>query len=141
MCQGINYYYNISLIGTGSIIYDFDGGLRYQLDLIPSTKEEKGSCKPPAAKPLTLTVDDLADVQNKVWEGRAKWYNIGLALKLTSGTLDAIRANYHFVEDCFLATLKEWLSVSKLHPSWSSLATALRDKTVGLEELAEQLPK
>lgn len=76
-----------------------------------------------------------------MWEGRAKWYNIGLALKLTPGTLDAIRANHRFVEDCFSATLKEWLIVSKLHPSWSSLATALRDKTVGLQELADQLPK
>ena len=122
-----------------SIIFNFDGRLRYRLDLIRSTKEERGSRKPPTAKPLI--VDDLAEVQSKVWEGRAKWYNIGLALKLTPGTLDAIRANHRFVEDCFSATLKKWLSVSKLHPSWSSLATALRDKTVGLQELAEQLPK
>ena len=81
-------------------------------------------------------------VQSKVWEGRAKWDYIGLALKLTPGTLDAIKkTNHHVVEDCLTATLKEWLSRSKLHPSWSGLATALKDKTVGLEELAEQLPK
>ena len=98
-------------------------------------------------KPLTvedpkpLTVDDLATVQHEVWEGRAKWY-IGLALKLTPGTLDAIqKTNHHVINDCLTATLKEWLSKPELHPSWSCLSTALRDKTVGLEDIAEQLPK
>ena len=85
-----------------------------------------------------LTVDSLFMVKKMVWEGRAKWYNIGLALNLKAPTLDAIqRTHHHDVDDCFTATLKEWLS---LHPSWSDLAIALRDKTVGLENLAEQLP-
>ena len=91
--------------------------------------------------PKPLVIDDLHNVQTKVWEGRAKWYNIGLALKLTPGTLDAIRkTNHHVVDDCLIAMLKEWLSKPELNPSWSGLATALRDKTVGLEGIAEQLP-
>ena len=129
-----------------------DGGrVTLKLQSTKQIKEEEGDhAKPPAAKSLAgkplatkpgLAVHDLAEVQNKVWEGRAKWYNIGLALKLTPGTLDAIeRTKHHVVEDCFTATLKRWLSTPQLHHSWSDLATALRDKTVGLEELAEQLP-
>ena len=85
-------------------------------------------------------MDDLASVQTAVWEGRAKWYNIGLDLGLTAGTLDAIKlSNHHDADDCFTATLKEWLSRSDLRPSWSGLATSLRAPPVGLGYLAEQL--
>ena len=85
-------------------------------------------------------MNDLAFVQETVWEGRAKWYNIGLQLGLTAGTLDAIqRTNHHDTGDCFRDTLKEWLSKIDLNPSWNSLARALRAPPVGLGELAEQL--
>ena len=86
-------------------------------------------------------MDDLAHVQRAVWEGRAKWYNIGLELGLTAGTLDAIQqTNRHDTEDCFRTVLKEWLSNSELQPSWSSLARSLRAPPVGLEQLSQQLP-
>jgi hypothetical protein len=75
-----------------------------------------------------------------VWEGRSKWYNIGLELGLTAGTLDAIKqTNHHDVDDCFRATLKEWLSSSDLKPTLSSLADALKSRTVGLAQLAEDV--
>ena len=87
-----------------------------------------------------LIVDDLADVQRTLWEGRVKWYNIGLELGLTAGTLDAIQlTNKHDVDECFRVMLKEWLRKSELLPTWSSLAKALRALPVGLEQLAEQL--
>ena len=87
-------------------------------------------------------MDDLASVQKAAWEGRAKWYNIGLELDLTAGTLDAIQqTNHHVTDDCFRATLKEWLTAPdlRIRPSWRSLAVALRSKPVGLVELADQL--
>lgn len=88
-----------------------------------------------------LTVNDLASVQTAVWEGCAKWYNIGLQLGITPGRLDAIMvANQSDPDRCFTATLKEWLSKSELHPSWSSLARSLVAPPVGLGYLAEQLP-
>ena len=89
----------------------------------------------------SLTEDDLASVQRTVWDGRAKWYNIGLELGLTPGTLDAIQlANQCDPDRCFTATLKTWLRSGDLHPSWSGLARSLRAPPVGLESLAEQLP-
>lgn len=89
----------------------------------------------------SLVIDDLHDVLRKVWEGRAKWYNIGLALKLTPGTLDAIQTtNHRVVDDCLRAMLKKWLSEPELNPSWSGLATALRDITVNWSDIADQLP-
>ena len=85
-------------------------------------------------------MDDLASVQRTVWEGRAKWYNIGLELGLTAGMLDAIQqTNHDHTDHCFRATLKEWLSRADLQPSWSSLAAALRAPPVGLGNMAEQL--
>lgn len=84
-------------------------------------------------------MNDLASVQRAAWEGRAKWYNIGLELGLTAGTLDAIQqTNHDHTDNCFRATVKEWLSKSDLHPSWSVLASALKAPPVGLEQLAEQ---
>ena len=85
-------------------------------------------------------MDDLASVLRAVWEGRAKWYNIGLELGLTAGTLDAIKlANQDDPDRCIRETLKNWLGRDDLHPSWSSLARALRSPPVGLGQLAEEL--
>ena len=78
-------------------------------------------------------------VQTLLWEGRSKWYNIGLQLGLTAGDLDAIqRTNHHETEDCFTATLLKWLRTCE-RPSWSSLARSLRAAPVGLGELADQI--
>ena len=88
-----------------------------------------------------LTEADLADVQRALWEGRARWYNLGLELGLTAGTLDAIQlTNVNDVDTCFRSMLKKWLRKSELVPTWSSLARALREPPVGLEELAQRLP-
>ena len=79
-------------------------------------------------------------VQRAVWEGRARWYNIGLELGLSPGTLDAIQETNHYNTDhCFTAILKQWLSRPELHPSLRNLARALKAAPVGLEQLADQL--
>ena len=88
-----------------------------------------------------LTEADLADVQRALWDGRAKWYNLGLELGLKAGTLDAIQlTNANNVDNCFRSMLKEWLRKTELVPTWSSLARALREQPVGLGELAQRLP-
>ena len=88
-----------------------------------------------------LTEADLADVQRALWDGRAKWYNLGLELGLVPGTLDAIQqTNGNNVDNCFRSMLKEWLRKTERVPTWSSLARALREQPVGLGELAQRLP-
>ena len=75
-----------------------------------------------------------------MWEGRAKWYNLGLELGIPAGTLEAIKqTNHHVVDDCFRETVLTWLKSYELRPSWSSLARSLRAAPVGLGELADQL--
>ena len=84
-------------------------------------------------------MDDLASVLTAVWEGRAKWYYIGLELGLTTGTLNAIQKdNPHDTGMCFTNTLETWLRQSE-HPSWSDLAKSLRSPPMGLGQLAEEL--
>ena len=85
-------------------------------------------------------MDDLASVQKAVWDGRVKWYNIGLLLGLNAGDLDAIRDSERGDPDrCLTSTLKKWLFTSDLQPSWSSLADVLRAPTVGLGQLADEI--
>ena len=82
----------------------------------------------------------MASVQRAVWEGRAKWYNIGLELGLTAGALDSIKlANQGDPDYCITSILKEWLRRAELQPSRSSLASALKALPVGLGHLAVQL--
>ena len=75
-----------------------------------------------------LTLDNLSKVLNvdAVWERRSKWYNIGLNLCITPGTLDAIGCNcHHQCEDCLREVLKEWLKREEPRPTWDALQEAL----------------
>ena len=87
-----------------------------------------------------LGIHDLHKVLKATWEARAKWYNCGLALGLTAGTLDAVKkGNIGDCGDCFTEMLKEWLQKVRPPPSWRALCIALEDPSVGHDELAENL--
>ena len=87
-----------------------------------------------------LSIDDLGDVLEAVWEARAKWYNIGLKLGISVGTLDSINktANQN-PDDCITAVIKDWLKNGKPKPTWAAVAKALKSPMVGCGHLAEQL--
>ena len=85
-----------------------------------------------------LNINDLREVQKTSWDARAKWYNIGLELKIDPGTLDTIKGNNDNIDDRFRAMLTTWLKMVKSKPTWETLAEALRSPTVGYEHLAEQ---
>ena len=88
-----------------------------------------------------LGIDDLGDVVEAVWEARAKWYNIGLKLRIPPGTLDSIDMTANQNPDkCFTAVIKEWLNNDKPCPTWAAMSKALRSPMVGYGHLAEQLP-
>ena len=88
-----------------------------------------------------LTIDDLGDVLESVWEARVKWYNIGLKLGISVGTLDSIsKANNQDPDDCLTAMIKDWLKNGKPKPSWAAVAKALKSRMVGYAQLAEELP-
>jgi hypothetical protein len=78
-------------------------------------------------------------IYSNIWEARNKWFNIGLSLNLEVSDLEEIRHIYRDkMDDCFLGMLKNWLRTSP-RPTQSNLITALRERTVGFSQLAEEL--
>jgi hypothetical protein len=84
-----------------------------------------------------LTIKDLRKVLRATWEGRTKWYDIGLELDIDPETLDTIKGNNDNISDRFQAMLKTWLKMIDPRPTWEALAEALRSPIVGYEHLAE----
>ena len=70
---------------------------------------------------------------------RAKWYDIGLQLRMSVGTLDAIKEQYDNLSHCLREALKTWLKTSPSAPTWSNIVDALRSSTVGEVRLAADL--
>lgn len=86
-----------------------------------------------------LSPDDLVTVLTALLDVSADWYNIGLALGLTPGTLDAIKAPGKEHKDCLRDMLNTWLRSSSLNCSWEGLRQALRSPIVGQGWLADRL--
>ena len=70
-----------------------------------------------------------------------KWFNIGLKLGISVGTLNAIKKNNNQDPDnCLTAMLEHWLNNGRPKPSWAELVKALKSPMVGYAQLAEELP-
>ena len=70
---------------------------------------------------------------------RAKWYDIGLQLRLRVGTLDAISEQYDDPSHCLRESLKTWLKTCPSLLTWKNIVDALRCSTVGEVRLAADL--
>ena len=85
-----------------------------------------------------LTVDDLRVLMKELNDVRADWYNIGVQLGVSVGTLKAIKSqclNEPF--DCLRETLTKWLKTSLSPPTWTNVVDAL--SVVGEARLAAEL--
>ena len=87
----------------------------------------------------TLDASDLGGVYQAVWKARAKWYNIGLGLKIDQGTLDSIKGSNNDDGDQLREMLNVWLKRCQPKPAIAVLAETLRLHTVGHGRLADQL--
>ena len=85
---------------------------------------------------VTLTTDDLRKVRRLTFDACAKWESFGLELGLSPTTLDIIQKNSNDAEINFMNMLKIWL---KTKPTWDSLIAALRERTMGLPDVADQV--
>ena len=85
-----------------------------------------------------LTFDDLALLLEELLSVRAKWYHLGLQLKVRIGALDSIREQFTGPRDQLLEMLKTWLTTTD-NPSWKTLTDALRSRSVGESQLADHL--
>ena len=82
-----------------------------------------------------LTVDNLRVLTKELHNVRAKWYNIGVQLGVSVGTLKAIEKQYYDPTDCLRETLTTWLKSS--NSTWSNIVDALN--VVGEVRLAADL--
>ena len=87
-----------------------------------------------------LTLEDLSEVRGALYEARAKWYHIiGVEMKLSVGTLNAIRSEFPDMNDCNTEMCSHWLRRIDPCPSWEALTKALKSPPVGEGHLAQQL--
>ena len=84
-------------------------------------------------------MEDLGEVIQATYEARAKWYHIGIQLKLPVGTLDAIRSDFPDSTDCLTRMCSRWLRRVNPKPAWPALTKALESSPVGEGHLAQQL--
>ena len=74
-----------------------------------------------------------------MYEARAKWYDIGIELKLSIGTLNTIREDFPQAADCLREICIHWLKRTDPRPSWTALSVVLESPPVGEGHLAQQL--
>ena len=86
-----------------------------------------------------LSEKDLLNVMEELADVRSKWYNIGLGLGLSVGTLNSIETEHSNTSDSLRATLMKWLNAYSPPPTWSKVVETLRTKTVDEARLAAHL--
>ena len=86
-----------------------------------------------------LSVDDLHVVVEELNDTCAKWYDTGLQLHMSVGTLNAIKKDYNSTCDCLRETLTTWLKTNPSPPTWKNIVDVLRCSTVGEVRLASDL--
>ena len=74
----------------------------------------------------------------EVLDASAQWYNLGLQLKVRTGTLDSIRTQFPDPKDQLREMLKAWLNTGD-NPTWKTVIDSLRSRSVGASQLAGNL--
>ena len=89
-----------------------------------------------------LTINDLKFVRSAIWEARTQWMNIGIELKLNKSDLDALKKTEGGdVGMCLTEMITLWLKKVDPLPTLCTLVTALKEPTIGLQELADRVNK
>ena len=88
---------------------------------------------------MELGVDDLSEVLTELLEAQNRSYYLGLALKLPTYVLDAIHSPNANPQDCLRRVIEEFLRGVDPRPTWSAIAVALKNPSVKLPRLAEEI--
>ena len=88
---------------------------------------------------IQLSIDDFPEVQAALWEARAKWYNIGIRLKIEVSDLDCVNAESRIeIEGKYNRMIK--LRLKMLKPStWGEICDVLNHPTVNEPSLANKV--
>ena len=85
-----------------------------------------------------LGIADLATVINDTFPCRAKWYNLGIQLRVDVGTLDSIKVQYDVPGDQLREVVRTWLTTSD-NPTWRAMVQALKSPVIEEPRLARDL--
>ena len=87
-----------------------------------------------------LTINDLKDIIFEIFDARCKWENIGLQLEIKKSDLEAIDKECRGeTQKCLTEMLTRWLRQGSSPTTWSTLISILKHKTVGFQNLAEEI--
>ena len=87
---------------------------------------------------MALKIEYLGDVRAELYEVRTKWYDIGLALKVSVTTLDSIEGQFDNHSDKLREILKVWLKTAT-QPTWQDVVGVLKSPVVGEAKLASDI--
>ena len=78
---------------------------------------------------------------NELYEVRAKWYDLGVQLRMTTPDLDAIQTQYQNNPDaCLRQMLSDWLTKEvPSPPTWQRVVDALSSSAINKKKLAEKI--
>ena len=84
---------------------------------------------------------DLGVVHTKLYDARAEWFEIGLALNISNGTLEAIEVEQLKNQGkCLRKMLAHRIQYGD-PLTWTDLCSCLESPTVGRRDLAEEIDK
>ena len=98
---------------------------------------------------MCIGVDDLVDVMHEVLPRKASYYDLGRALRIPAGELDAVRKQYQSTDigmalnEVLLLWLRQQYNNERFGPpSWQMLVNAVESR-VGLNDptLAQKIAK
>ena len=95
---------------------------------------------PPPSPPSDnkLSINDLGDICEEIYEARTKAHDIGLALKVPEDALQSIDARFDDPGDRLREMLAAWLKKDS-EPTWQDVLKALRRNMVGHSKLASDI--
>ena len=86
-----------------------------------------------------MEVPEVVDVLDVLTDKAAKWYMIGVKLRLSKDELDIIKADSKGVQECLTRMIDKWHANTEPHPTWKAVIDALNSRLVDEPGLALQL--
>ena len=88
----------------------------------------------------TLNPNDIATLVNELHEVKAKWYDLGVQLRMKIHDLDAIEIEcLKNCDRCLIKMLSSWLSQTDHSPTWQIVVDALSSPAIGNQNAANRI--
>ena len=86
-----------------------------------------------------ITFAYLSEVLHYLYEARTEWFNIGLALRISSSTLESINSEYHQqAHECLQKMMSHRITFGDPF-TWADLCKCLRHSAVRRPDVANKI--